>query len=223
MTELVLYTYWRSSSAYRVRLALAAKGLALRLSGGEPARGGRSARRAPRAQPHGVRAVPRGGRGGVRRVGRDHRAARRAVPAPPLLPRDARGAGARAGARRGGERGHAAAPEPERAQEALAGPERAKGVDRPLHREGARGLRGDDGATRARGGGAKDAGARSRTAIRSRWPTATSSRRSTTLGDTRSISRRSRASPPRPRPSRATDAARAAAPEAQADATPGAR
>jgi maleylacetoacetate isomerase len=27
MTELVLYTYWRSSSAYRVRLALAAKGL----------------------------------------------------------------------------------------------------------------------------------------------------------------------------------------------------
>jgi maleylpyruvate isomerase len=30
MTELVLYTYWRSSSAYRVRLALAAKGLAYR-------------------------------------------------------------------------------------------------------------------------------------------------------------------------------------------------
>jgi maleylacetoacetate isomerase len=27
MTELVLYTYWRSSSAYRVRIALAAKGL----------------------------------------------------------------------------------------------------------------------------------------------------------------------------------------------------
>jgi maleylacetoacetate isomerase len=27
MTELVLYTYWRSSSAYRVRMALAAKGL----------------------------------------------------------------------------------------------------------------------------------------------------------------------------------------------------
>jgi maleylacetoacetate isomerase len=27
MSELVLYTYWRSSSAYRVRLALAAKGL----------------------------------------------------------------------------------------------------------------------------------------------------------------------------------------------------
>jgi maleylacetoacetate isomerase len=30
MTELVLYTYWRSSSAYRVRLALAAKRLAYR-------------------------------------------------------------------------------------------------------------------------------------------------------------------------------------------------
>ncbi|MGO9707811.1 MAG: maleylacetoacetate isomerase [Polyangiaceae bacterium] len=30
MTELVLYTYWRSSSAYRVRLALGAKGLAYR-------------------------------------------------------------------------------------------------------------------------------------------------------------------------------------------------
>ncbi len=30
MTELVLYTYWRSSSAYRVRLGLAAKGLAYR-------------------------------------------------------------------------------------------------------------------------------------------------------------------------------------------------
>jgi maleylacetoacetate isomerase len=30
MSELVLYTYWRSSSAYRVRLALAAKGLAYR-------------------------------------------------------------------------------------------------------------------------------------------------------------------------------------------------
>jgi maleylacetoacetate isomerase len=30
MTELVLYTYWRSSSAYRVRLALAAKGVAYR-------------------------------------------------------------------------------------------------------------------------------------------------------------------------------------------------
>jgi maleylacetoacetate isomerase len=30
MTELVLYTYWRSSSAYRVRLALAVKGLAYR-------------------------------------------------------------------------------------------------------------------------------------------------------------------------------------------------
>jgi maleylacetoacetate isomerase len=30
MTELVLYTYWRSSSAYRVRLALAAKGLSYR-------------------------------------------------------------------------------------------------------------------------------------------------------------------------------------------------
>jgi maleylacetoacetate isomerase len=28
MSDLVLYTYWRSSSAYRVRLALAAKGLA---------------------------------------------------------------------------------------------------------------------------------------------------------------------------------------------------
>ena len=30
MTELVLYTYWRSSSAYRVRLALAAKGIPYR-------------------------------------------------------------------------------------------------------------------------------------------------------------------------------------------------
>jgi maleylpyruvate isomerase len=30
MSDLVLYTYWRSSSAYRVRLALAAKGLAYR-------------------------------------------------------------------------------------------------------------------------------------------------------------------------------------------------
>ncbi len=33
MTELVLYTYWRSSSAYRVRLALAVKGLAYRSVG----------------------------------------------------------------------------------------------------------------------------------------------------------------------------------------------
>jgi maleylacetoacetate isomerase len=31
MSEIVLYAYWRSSSSYRVRLALAAKGLAYRL------------------------------------------------------------------------------------------------------------------------------------------------------------------------------------------------
>ncbi len=45
MSDLVLYTYWRSSSAYRVRIALAAKGLAYRsvavnlLEGGQKTEG----------------------------------------------------------------------------------------------------------------------------------------------------------------------------------------